>query len=236
MLNVDEVITKIKRHSNTAKVEIRKTIPDGFTQLSVFFKNNFRLSVNINQDPDEPEEKLDVGLLDNKGQLLPLSKTEGFLAKDGTGKIELKELNSFLDWVRNDIPKMVGKSMSGSIADIIRKTAQVFLSVDLAKANKDPNELSRHVLPMLTLMGIQNLIDRPKTQIIVGPTKKGLVLYNVSLRRENKISEDIIERIKRQKDNFDSIKWTAKALEVHLWYDPPPEEQQTQPIPGYSGS
>jgi len=106
------VMDAIRKHSNTKSVEIHKpgTVPGLRTNLAVRFKNN-NLGLSINIKDKEPEY-LDVGLLDNKGELLLLPKADKF--RDGTARVNLRGLNPILDWIRNDFKKILEMSQRKS--------------------------------------------------------------------------------------------------------------------------
>jgi hypothetical protein len=114
------------------------------------------------------------------------------------------------------------------ISKNIRKIAQIING----GVEADPQNLSQQIRPVLTKMGINNFIEKNKTRL-TGQTKEGLNLYCVQLRRETVITDDIINRIKREKNSFESMDWTAKAIEIYLWAeykDPKETENPAQPV------
>jgi hypothetical protein len=108
LLDVDAVIAAAKRHSNTKNVTVFKKIPELLTTLTIELKNDFNLSVIISQDPDDTDpDIMEIGVLDQKRHLIPLSKPNQFISVSGAGKVGFKEFNTFLDWARNDLPGQV---------------------------------------------------------------------------------------------------------------------------------
>ena len=97
--------------------------------------------------------------------------------------------------------------------------------------NEDPQELFRQIRPLLSKMNIANIADASKTELVVGRTRKDESLYKIVLRRSAQITEDIIERIKRQGNYFESMQWSAKALELYLWYPYVNKLEESAPTP-----
>lgn len=93
--------------------------------------------------------------------------------------------------------------------------------------NQDPQNLFQQIRPLLNDLALGALTEASKTSLMIGKTKGKNSLYCVMIRRTTSITPDIINRIKRNEDNFDSIKWSAKAMELYLWwpYQTPVETQ-----------
>lgn len=106
-----------------------------------------------------------------------------------------------------------------------QETARIDKKLKTVKAaddpNADPNELTAQARPVLQKMNIYNMTDKGKTELVTGQSKKkgleNLNLYKITLRREAVIDDDIIARIKRESESFESMEWTNKALCVYVW-------------------
>jgi hypothetical protein len=92
--------------------------------------------------------------------------------------------------------------------------------------NDDPQELFNQVLPLVRRMGINNMVDRNRTQIIPGRTRNEDSLFKIVLRRNAEFDPETIARINRNSDNLEVIQWSAQAIEVYVWwpYEAPPGE------------
>lgn len=112
-----------------------------------------------------------------------------------------------------------------SLADQIRYFAH---SIKYAQnPNDDPQGLFNQIDDNLSKMGLKNLADRNQTQLIIGKTNtKKENMYRILLRRQAEINSGIIEKIKREDDTFETMKWNSKGIEVFVWgpYTPPAEE------------
>ena len=100
-----------------------------------------------------------------------------------------------------------------------------------ADPNDDPEELFEQVRPLLVKMGLSNMADRMNTKIVTGQTQGNNSLYCVLLRRNSVITPDTVERIKRNSEFLKSINWTAKALEVYVWFPYVAPEAKTETKP-----
>lgn len=106
-----------------------------------------------------------------------------------------------------------------------QETARIDKKLKTVKAaddpNADPNELTAQARPVLQKMNIYSMTDKGKTELVAGQSKKkgveNLNLYKITLRREAVIDDDIIARIKREGESFESMEWTNKALCVYVW-------------------
>lgn len=104
--------------------------------------------------------------------------------------------------------------------------------------NKDRNELFRTIRPTLTKFQIQNLLIPNKTEYIPGETNsQKLSKFEVTFRRQNPITKDIINRIKRNEDYFESLRWNSQGMIMTIWaaFE---ETQEVSPaiVPGYGSS
>lgn len=82
----------------------------------------------------------------------------------------------------------------------------------------DPLELFRNIQRTLYKMGVKpSMILQPQTKIIEGEVKKGLSLFQVTFRRNADVTDDTIDRIKRNKENFESIEWSTKGMVLTFW-------------------
>jgi len=91
----------------------------------------------------------------------------------------------------------------------------------------DPLELFRNIQRTLYKMGVRpSMILQPQTKIIEGEVKKGLSLFQVTFRREADVTDDTIDRIKRNKENFKSIEWNPKGMVLTLWAPYKKDENQ----------
>jgi hypothetical protein len=124
-------------------------------------------------------------------------------------------------------------TMKTSLAKPLRDLAKIIAQDD---PNDDPQGLFRQIRPLLSKMGIATMTDASKTELVPGKIKKEDSLYKITLRRGAQLTEDIIEKIKRQGDNFETMQWSSQALEVYLWYPyKAPQEAEapgTPPAPG----
>ena len=109
------------------------------------------------------------------------------------------------------------------IADLIRVIAQPI--------SEKPAEIFEQVQPLMMKMGLANLSDRSKVQIIPGKSQGGNSLYSIMLRRNARIVPDTIDRIKRNSDYLNVIQWNAKAIEVQVWYPYKPPEGAVPEVP-----
>lgn len=160
------------------------------------------------QEPSKGPEKSPVDTVKKKN--LELQKQRKELQK------EHKEIQKTV----NDINKDFGKLFK--TADVLRRLAMILAQDD---PNDDPQELYRQVLPLLRRMGIDNMADRSKTEIVPGRTEGDKSLFKITLRRNAVITDDTIERLKRFDDNFEDLRWSAAAMELYVWwpYEAPQE-------------
>jgi hypothetical protein len=102
--------------------------------------------------------------------------------------------------------------------------------------NDDPQELFKQVRPLLNKLALGALTEASKTELMIGQTKGKNSLYCIQLRRTTSITPDTIDRIKRNEDNFDSIRWSSKAMQLYLWwpYETPAETPGAVPPPAPS--
>lgn len=121
-----------------------------------------------------------------------------------------------------------------TITESIRKLSKLLIAQD---PNDDPQELFRQVSPVLSRMGIKNMADRNKTELMEGKTKGDDHLYKITLRRNAQITDDQINRLKREDDAFEALQWSSQAMEVYVWapYAPPAEEEGA-PTPAEPGA
>ena len=120
------------------------------------------------------------------------------------------------------------------ISGLIRTIARIAA----ADPNDDPQDLFQQVRPLLSKVALATQADASKTELEVGKTQGKNSLYCVYLRRGAIISKDILNRLKREEDNFNSIKWSSKAIMLYLWwpYKVPEDTGPTAPtapvVPG----
>jgi hypothetical protein len=123
-----------------------------------------------------------------------------------------------------------------SVAQSIKDLAGIIA----ADPNDDPNDLFRQIRPLLSKMGIANMSDPSKTELVPGKTQGKNSLYKVTLRRGAQITPTEIDRIKREEKALESAQWSEKAIEFYLWYPyKAPEEAPapgTPPPPGAPGT
>lgn len=105
-----------------------------------------------------------------------------------------------------------------ALSDHIRSIA---LAAD--DPNDDPSGLYMGIRPTLSKMGLANIVERSATEIdpiSIGPGK--MRQFKVMVRRNEKITKDTIDRIKRQEANYDYLIWTDKGICVYIWdqYEP----------------
>ena len=92
--------------------------------------------------------------------------------------------------------------------------------------NDDPQDLYSQIQPILRNMGVSNLVDRRRTQLIVGKNRGNDNLYQVVLRRNAEIDGEVISRMNRNVNDIEVMKWTPQAIELYIWapYRAPEEE------------
>jgi hypothetical protein len=114
-----------------------------------------------------------------------------------------------------------------NISDFIKKLSRSLIAQD---PNEDPQELYRQVRPTLNNLGIANITDRNRTQLIVGQTQGDDSLYKIVLRRDAEIDDNVIKRLNRNIKKVKEIKWSSQAIEVLVWapYTAPAEIQETE--------
>ena len=96
------------------------------------------------------------------------------------------------------------------------KNLSMRISVD--PVLEKPNEIYEQVRPLATKMGLNVMVDRTKTSIIEGQIQGKNSLYNLTLRRNAQLTADTIDRIKRNEAYLNVIQWSAKAIEIQLWW------------------
>jgi hypothetical protein len=123
-----------------------------------------------------------------------------------------------------------------SFSDTIRalvQTMKLAVAPMALDPNDDPAELYKQVRPLLVKMGLSNLTDKGKLQLVEGMTQGLNSQYQVCLRRGAVIDKDIITRIKRNESYFEKIVWDSRAIQVFVWYPyKPPEAAKTPAAPG----
>ena len=117
-------------------------------------------------------------------------------------------------------------TLKKSIAQPIRNLAGIIA----ADPNDDPNDLFQQIRPLLSKMGIANMTDPSKTELVPGKTQGKDSLYKVTLRRGAQLSSVEIDRIKRQEKALETIQWSSQAMEVFLWW--PYKAPEEAPAPG----
>lgn len=118
-------------------------------------------------------------------------------------------------------------TLKTSIAKPLRDLAGVMAAND---PNDDPQDLFGQIRPLLSKMGLANLADASKTELVPGKTQGKNSFYKVVLRRGAQLTSTEIDRIKRQEKNLETIQWSAQAIEVYLWW--PYQAPETAPAPG----
>ena len=124
-------------------------------------------------------------------------------------------------------------------SDLLKKLSRIIESAATpgatlsAPTDEKPNDIFEQVRPLLMKMGLNNMIDRTKTQIVEGQAQGSNSLYSLTLRRNAQITKNEIERIKRNEDYLNVIQWSAKAIEVQVWWPyKTPAERATPTRPG----
>jgi hypothetical protein len=144
----------------------------------------------------------------NKTQTNPARKKPNF--KDQAKEFKRKQLER----KQKDIQKQLDV-LKTSISKPIRDLAK---SLTAADPNDDPQELFNQIRPLLSKMGIANMADASKTQLMPGKTKGEDSLFKVVLRRSAQITSDEIDRIKRQEKALETVQWSSQAMELYLWH------------------
>lgn len=117
-----------------------------------------------------------------------------------------------------------------TVAESIRKLSTLIEAQD--PIEDKPNDIYRQIHPLAMKMGISNMVDRSKTEIVPGMVQGKNNLYKLVLRRNAQLTKDEIERIKRNEDFLNVIQWSAKAMEVQLWWPyESPEEKKSPSAP-----
>jgi len=84
--------------------------------------------------------------------------------------------------------------------------------------NEDPMKIFGTIRPILTKMGIVNLLIPNKTNYIAGDVNpQKLNKFEVMFRRERQISREILDRLKRNEANFESLQWNAQGMIMTIW-------------------
>jgi len=134
-------------------------------------------------------------------------------------------------------PKKAPVQESPQMKSLERQQEQIQKRIDRLKKtpvtaaddpNDDPSYLSRQVRPILQKMALHASMENSKTELIPGKNKGNLSQYKVLLRRNVRITPDIIDRIQRQEDALESIEWTSDGVCMYLWapYTAPEEAPQ----------
>jgi len=136
-------------------------------------------------------------------------------------QMEVKRLQRQKDRIEKRLKTLKG-SVSGAIRHIAIKIAQ-------GDPNKDPRYLYDQINPLLSKMpSIKSMVDRTKIELKPGITDaKGNSYYNILLRRNAILMWDDLDKIRRQKDNFGDIEWSAKGISLNLWW---PYEAPEEPV------
>lgn len=135
------------------------------------------------------------------------------------------------------IDKRLERFQKASLANRIRNVALAFQKIaQPTDPNENPIGLFAQVDDTLSNLGLKNIAERNKTQLIIGKTNaKKENMYRILIRRQAEITSDTIIRISRNKDNFEAIKWSSKGMEAFVWgpYTPPAEagEEGTPEVP-----
>jgi hypothetical protein len=97
--------------------------------------------------------------------------------------------------------------------------------------NSDPTLLFREVRPLLAKMMITNIMVPNKTVLVPGKSDaKGNSQYKVTFRRNAELSYETLDRIRRQRQFFDSIIWTSDGMVMTvLWPYKSPEQPGAMP-------
>lgn len=99
---------------------------------------------------------------------------------------------------------------------LARNVISRFLSAQ-DSPNDDPQYLWGQVRPTLGKMGIANICQNNKTQLVIGESDKDKSLYKVVIRRQSEIGPDTIDRIKRQSDSLKNIIWSNEGIVFYVW-------------------
>lgn len=130
-----------------------------------------------------------------------------------------------LEQQKAQITKKIEQLKKSSISEMIRY-ASLKLSQD---PNSDPQELYNQIRSTLTDLGIANMVEKNKVQLVIGDTKgtgdRILNKFEVPIRRNDALGEDQIKRMSRNVALIDKIIWNAKYIIVYIWakYTPPAE-------------
>lgn len=119
------------------------------------------------------------------------------------------------------------------VKPIERQITQLQQKTQIQKQAADAQELFRQIRPLLSKLQIATMADGDKTELVEGKSQGKNSLYKVVLRRTAQLDDNVIERLKRNEENFESMQWSQQALEVYLWwpYTPPAEEQTEEGAP-----
>jgi hypothetical protein len=152
---------------------------------------------------------MSITFVSGPGNRSPLKKTQKDTSKEETkkGPEAFKEKRDLVKQ-KQDIEKKI-RSLSAALRYTALRMA--------ADPNDDPNYLFEQVRPILSKMNIHGKADKGKTSITEQTDSKGNRLYRIQLRREENLSDNEIERIKREKDSFEKIDWDPKGMMVFVW-------------------
>ena len=96
--------------------------------------------------------------------------------------------------------------------------------------DESPMDLFALVRPILSKMGIANVVQNNKTAVTGETNPKKERLYQILLRRDAIITDDIINRIKRNEEAFERMgRSKSGEMEIYIWG--PPKEQTDGPAP-----
>ena len=170
---------------------------------------------------------MSITFVSGPGNHSPLKKTQKDTSKEEPKKgPEIFKEKRDLVKQRQDIDKKL-RSLSAAL----RYTALRYTALRMAlDPNDDPNYLFEQVRPILSKMNIHGKADKGKTSITEQTDSKGNRLYRVQLRREENLSDNEIERIKRERDSFEKIDWDPKGMMIFVWgpYKDPAGEQDLE--------
>lgn len=115
---------------------------------------------------------------------------------------------------------------------LARKIAAKFLYA--YDPNDDPQYLWGQIRPTLGRMGLSNICQNSKTQLVIGETEGDNSLYRLVLRRQAQIESDTIDRLRRERNSLKYITWSNDGIIVYVWAPyvaPAAETEEEEEVP-----
>jgi len=140
---------------------------------------------------------------------------------------EKQRLEKEQEKLKERLKRLEKYAISNILKNIALKTAQM-------ETDKKPMDLFQEILPVLKDMGIHNITEKNKTEIVetkkVG-VRKQKDLYKIVIRRKEVIESDLIKRINRENKNFEKLEWSSNGIEIFVWGNEYEIEEKEKKLP-----